>query len=145
MRATAIVFCVLLSVLPAAGGPAPAPSPGSSSTSRTIVGEIVMIDLVAKTVVIRDSVKTSAPKGKRESVTMILDAGTSLVRGKTPVLLEELRPKDHVVARYLVLPSGAKALSFRVADRLVRPQAASGSSTVESTRTPPTAESSDAD
>jgi len=143
MRASALFLGVLLSGLAIAAGPAPTPS-AAASASRTIVGEIVTIDLVAKTVVIRDSVKTSAPKGKRESVTVTLDAATTLVRGKKPVLLEELRPRDHVVARYLVSPTGARALSFRVADRSVRASAAPGSSTAESSKTT-SAESSDAD
>ena len=120
-------------------------APAPAAASRTIVGEIVTIDVAAKTVVIRDSVKTSAPKGKRESVTMSLDASTTLVRGKKPVLFEELRPKDHVVARYLISPTGAKALSFRVADRMVRPPATPAASTVESAKSTPGAESSDTD
>ena len=85
--------------------------------------------------------------GDRKSlrvVTVTLDASTTLVRGKKPVLLEELRPKDHVVARYLVSPTGARALSFRVADRSVRASAAPGSTAAESSKTT-TAESSDAD
>lgn len=154
MRVRGLVLSIFLpglTMFKVAAEPAPAPSPAAattsaaSGTSRTIVGEIVTIDLVAKTVVIRDSVKTNAPKRKRESVTMSLDASTSLVRGKKPVLLEELRPKDHVVARYFVSPTGARALSFRVAERLVRPPAAPGASTVESVKPTATAESSDAD
>jgi hypothetical protein len=131
------VLCLLFSGAAVAAGQTLSqatepPRAAASAASHTIVGELVSIDLVAKTVVIRDSVKTSAPKTKRETVTLALGTATTLVRGKKPVELEELRPKDHVVARYLVVPAGAKAISLRVADRTVRVSAAPGSSTVVS-------------
>jgi len=126
----------------------PAPAPPAPPASRTIVGEIVSIDLQSRTVVIRESVKATAPeanrKAKRETVTVALSPATSLLRGKMPVALEELRPSDHVVARYVVSPTGATALSFRVADRVVRVPATPGSSAADSVRPPAAAEGSSA-
>jgi hypothetical protein len=148
MRAAGL-FSVLFFALAAGAAPTPVPAPAppgaaTSDISRTIVGEIVSIDLSLRSVVIRESVKTAASKGKRETVTVALDSGTSLLRGRKPVTLEELRPKDYVVARYVVSTAGAKALSFRVADRVVRVPAAPGSSAAESARPAAAGDPSDA-
>lgn len=131
MRAASLLS-VLFLALSAGAAPTPVPSPetpaATPASSRTIVGEIVSIDLPSRLIVIRESVKAAPPRTKAETVAVRLSQETTLVRGRKPVALEELRPKDHVVARYVVSPAGATALSLRVADRTVRIPATAGSS-----------------
>ena len=119
-----LVLLVALSVLPSVpattgvSGTPPSATP-TPSHWRTIVGEIVSIDQPAGTVVVAESIKTTAGRGgtrKRETVRLTLNAETHLLRGKTPTSLSELRPKDHVVVRYRLTPQGALAVTFRAAD-----------------------------
>ncbi len=69
-------------------------------------------------VTIRESVSSPSQKGHgaRRSVTLELTPETKLFRGRTPIAATDLRPNDYVVARYSETPSGARALSLRVAD-----------------------------
>jgi hypothetical protein len=58
-------------------------------------------------------------------VTLELTPETKIFRGRTPIAATDLKPNDYVVARYSETPSGARALSLRVADVVARaaPQA----------------------
>ncbi len=52
----------------------------------------------------RESVKSTAVKGKpavRETVAIAIAPDVPVIRGKKASTLAELKPKDHVVARYL--------------------------------------------
>ena len=51
---------------------------------------------------------------------LVLTPETKLLRGRTPVLPEELRVKDYVVVRYADTPHGDVALSLRAADVVAR-------------------------
>jgi hypothetical protein len=101
-------------------------SAAPAGESRTIVGEIVWVDLPARLVLIRESVKTTKVKGQpaaRQTVAVSIAPDVAVTRGAKAVPLEDLKPKDHVTARYLATAGGAKALSFRVADAAPRPPA----------------------
>jgi hypothetical protein len=98
---------------------ATAPKAAPAASSKTIVGEIVWVDMASRLVLVRESVKSTAVKGKpavRETVALAIAPDVPVIRGKKPSTLGELKPKDHVVARYLPTPEGAKAVSLRVAD-----------------------------
>lgn len=98
-----------------ATGPKAAPA----APSKTIVGEIVWVDMASRLVLVRESVKSTAVKGKpavRETVALAIAPDVPVIRGKKASTLAELKPKDHVVARYLTTAEGAKAVSLRVAD-----------------------------
>ena len=102
-------------------------SAAPAGESRTIVGEIVWVDLPTRLVLIRESVKTTKVKGQppaRQTVAVSIAPDVTVTRGVRAVPLENLKAKDHVTARYLATPGGAKALSFRVAEATPRPQAA---------------------
>ena len=103
----------------AAASSATAPNSAPAAPSKTIVGEIVWVDLASRLVLVRESVKSTAVKGKpavRETVAIAIAPDVPVIRGKKPSTLAELKPKDHVVARYLPTAEGAKAVSLRVAD-----------------------------
>ena len=77
------------------------------------------MDVPSRLVLIRESVKTTKVKGQppaRQTVAMSVAPEVAVTRGATRVKLEDLKAKDHVTARYVPAPDGAKALSFRVAD-----------------------------
>jgi hypothetical protein len=115
------LLALTLAVAAPAFGQTPAPTP--ALTSKTIVGQIVSVDVATRTVVVRESVRSTPVKGqpaKREVVSMVLEAATPIHRGKTPTSVAELRPKEYVVARYAVTPAGARALSLRVAELIAR-------------------------
>ncbi len=87
--------------------------------SRTIVGEIVWVDFPSRLVLVRESVKSTAVKGKpatRETIALAIPPDVPVIRGKQPSSFADLKPKDHVVARYMPTSTGAKAVSLRVAD-----------------------------
>jgi hypothetical protein len=87
--------------------------------SRTIVGEIVWVDLPTRLVLIRESVKTTRVKGQppaRQTVAVSVAPDVAVTRGRKTVPLENLKAKDHVTARYLATAQGARAVSFRVAE-----------------------------
>ena len=127
-----MVALVLLLALLVAPAPKPAASSSSSAApekappatpSKTIVGEIVWVDFPSRIVLVRESVKTTAVKGKpaaRETVAMAIAPDVPVIRGKKPSTFAELKPKDHVVARYVPTADGAKAVSLRVADATPR-------------------------
>jgi hypothetical protein len=114
------------------GAPPAAATPSAEvpvTESRTIVGEIVWVDVPARLVLIRESVKTTRVKGQppaRQTVAVSIAPDVAVTRGRTAVNLENLKAKDHVTARYVTTPEGAKALTFRVAETLrAAPAAAS--------------------
>ena len=127
-----MVALVLLLALLVAPAPKPAASSSSSAApekaapatpSKTIVGEIVWVDFPSRIVLVRESVKSTAVKGKpaaRETVAMAIAPDVPVIRGKKPSTFAELKPKDHVVARYVPTADGAKAVSLRVADATPR-------------------------
>lgn len=124
--ASLVLFLLLLAepAAPAASGPTMSAAPAGES--RTIVGEIVWVDLPARLVLIRESVKTTKVKGQppaRQTIAVNVAPDVAVTRGAKAVPLEDLKPKDHVTARYLATAEGAKALSFRVADAAPRPPA----------------------
>ncbi|MGA7990678.1 MAG: hypothetical protein WCC53_04535 [Thermoanaerobaculia bacterium] len=131
--ASLVLFLLLLGAPPAA-----TPASGTTATSavpagesRTIVGEIVWVDLPARLVLIRESVKTTRVKGQppaRQTVAVGVSTDVTITRGRTAVSLESLKAKDHVTARYLRTSEGAKALTFRVADASPAAAAGDGSS-----------------
>jgi hypothetical protein len=98
--------------------------------SKTIVGEIVWVDFPSRLVLVRESVKSTLVKGKpatRETIAIAVAPDVPVIRGKQPSTFAELKPKDHVVARYRPTADGAKAVSLRVADATTgAPHAASG-------------------
>jgi hypothetical protein len=103
----------------AAASPATAPKAAPAAPSKTIAGEIVWVDLSSRLVLVRESVKSTAVKGKpavRETVAIAIAPDVPVIKGKKASTLAELKPKDHVVARYLPTSEGAKAVSVRVAD-----------------------------
>ncbi len=116
-----LVFLLLLLAEP----PSTAPAGGATASSapapdaRTIVGEIVWVDLPSRLVLIRESVKTTRVHGQppaRQTVAVSVAPEVPVTRGKKPVALGELKAKDHVTARYVATSAGAKALSMRVAE-----------------------------
>lgn len=119
--ATLVLFLTLLAQ-PQAAAPAttgPTMSAAPAPESRTIVGEIVWVDVPARLVLIRESIRTTKMKGQpsaRQTVAVSVAPTVAVTRGKKTVPLEDLKTKDHVTARYVATPEGAKALSFRVAD-----------------------------
>lgn len=103
----------------AASSSATGPKAATAAPSKTIVGEIVWVDMASRIVLVRESVKSTAAKGKpavRETVALAIAPDVPVIRGKKPSTLAELKPNDHVVARYLPTPEGSKAVSLRVAD-----------------------------
>jgi hypothetical protein len=103
----------------AAASSATAPKAAPAAPSKTIVGEIVWVDMASRLVLVRESVKSTAVKGKpavRETVALAIAPDVPVIRGKKTSTLAELKPKDHVVARYLPTPEGAQAVSVRVAE-----------------------------
>jgi hypothetical protein len=103
----------------AAASAAPAPKAAPAAQSKTISGEIVWVDLASRLVLVRESVKSTVVKGKRavrETVAIAIAPDVPVIRGKKASTLAELKPRDHVVARYLPTSEGAKAVSVRVAD-----------------------------
>ena len=98
--------------------------------SKTIVGEIGWVDFPSRLVLVRESVKSTPVKGKpaaRETIALAIAPDVPVIRGKQPSTFADLKPKDHVVARYLPTADGAKAVSLRVAyATTVAPRAASG-------------------
>lgn len=133
--ASLVLFLILLAepvapASPAGGTSASAPAPAES---KTIVGEIVWVDVPSRLVLIRESVKTTKVKGQppaRQTVAMSVAPEVAVTRGATRVKLEDLKAKDHVTARYVPAPDGARALSFRVAEATPpRPAPADGTAT----------------
>jgi len=107
----------------AASSSATAPKAATAAPSKTIVGEIVWVDMTSRLVLVRESVKSTAVKGKpavRETVAIAIAPDVPVIRGKKASTLAELKPKDHVVARYVPTAEGAKAVSLRVADATPR-------------------------
>ncbi|MCM3877537.1 MAG: hypothetical protein NEA02_14115 [Thermoanaerobaculia bacterium] len=106
----------------------------AAEPSKTIVGEIVWVDLPARLVLVRESVKSTAVKGKpatRETIALAVAPDVPVIRGKQPSTFALLKPKDHVVARYLPTPDGARAVSLRVADATTgAPRGASGTTPI---------------
>jgi hypothetical protein len=127
-----VLFLLLLAEPPIpAGAAAGAPVSGAAAAeSRTIVGEIVWVDVPTRLVLIRESVKTTKVKGQppaRQTVAVSVAPDVTVTRGRKTVALEDLKAKDHVTARYVATGEGAKALTFRVADAApATPPAASG-------------------
>jgi len=75
----------------------------SAVASKTIVGEIVWVDFPSRLVLVRESVKSTLVKGKpatRETIAITVAPDVPVIRGKQPSTFAELKPKDHVVARY---------------------------------------------
>lgn len=102
----------------------------SKPTSRTIVGEILSIDIPKRNVVVAQAMKAHGRAGaaERETVTIHVPFSTPVARGKRAASLTDLKPRDHAVVRYQVTPQGARALSLQVADLATpTPLAASGS------------------
>lgn len=117
----ALVLFLLLAAPPVpatpAGGAKAATAPAGES--RTIVGEIVWVDLPTHLVLIRESVKTTRVQGQppaRQTLAVSVAPDVPVTRGRKPVALSDLKAKDHVTARYVSTPQGAKALVFRVAE-----------------------------
>lgn len=140
---SALVLLLALLVVPedaAKSGATPssatakAASAGAAVASKTIVGEIVWVDFPSRLVLVRESVKSTMVKGKpatRETIALTVAPDVPVIRGKQPSTFAELKPKDHVVARYLPTANGAKAVSLRVADATTgAPRAASGTTPV---------------
>lgn len=123
--ASLVLFLLLLAEPVTASGPTM--SAGPAGDSRTIVGEIVWVDVPSRLVLIRESVKTTKVKGQppaRQTVAVTVAPDVPVTRGRKAVPIEDLKAKDHVTARYLPTAGGARALSFRVADAAPQPPAA---------------------
>jgi hypothetical protein len=114
---------------PVTSSPAAASTTSPAAPSKTIVGEIVWVDLASRLVLVRESVKSTAVKGRpavRETVAIAIAPDVPVIKGKKASTLAELKPKDHVVARYRPTAEGAKAVSVRVADAAPQPPASRG-------------------
>jgi hypothetical protein len=123
MSALVLILALLVAPddAPKSSGASSASEPKTAPTvsSKTIVGEIVWVDIASRLVLVRESVKSTAVKGKpavRETVAITIAPEIPVVKGKKASTLADLKPKDHVVARYLPTAEGAKAVSMRVAD-----------------------------
>jgi hypothetical protein len=140
---SALVLLLALLVAPEnAAKPGAAPSSAAAKSasavvaaaSKTIVGEIVWVDFPSRLVLVRESVKSTTVKGNaatRETIALAVAPDVPVIRGKQPSTFAELKPKDHVVARYLPTADGAKAVSLRVADATIAtPRAGSGTTPV---------------
>jgi len=121
--AAALVLLLALLVAPASApksaSAATTPSTTPAVSSKTIVGEIVWVDMTSRLVLVRESVKSTAVKGKppvRETIAIAVAPDVPVIRGRKTATLAELRPKDHIVARYVPTADGAKAVSVRVAE-----------------------------
>lgn len=132
---------LLLALLVAPEEPAKPPAAGSTAAAtasattavavpaKTIVGEIVWVDFASRLVLVRESVKSTTVQGKpavRETVAISVAADVPVIRGKQASTFAELKAKDHVVARYIPLADGAKAVSLRVANATTVPPPAGG-------------------
>ena len=107
-----------------ASKPAPATASAAAVASKTIVGEIVWVDFASRLVLVRESVKSTTVQGKpavRETIAIAVAPDVPVIRGKQPSTFAELKAKDHIVARYLPLADGAKAVSLRVASATTGP------------------------
>lgn len=129
MRVLVLLLALLVAPqnAPRAAAPPAAPKAATAAPSKTIVGEIVWVDFPSRLVLVRESVKSTIVKGKsaaRETVAITIAPDVPVIRGKNPSTFAELKPKDHVVARYLPTAGGAKAVSLRVAE--VTPRAVPG-------------------
>lgn len=124
MSGFVLILALLITPEDAPKSPAASSSAAGSTTSpaapsKTIVGEIVWVDLASRLVLVRESVKSTAVKGKpavRETVAIAIAPDVPVIRGKKSSTLADLKPRDHVVARYRPTADGAKAVSVRVAD-----------------------------
>jgi hypothetical protein len=119
------VLVLLLALLvapenaPKAAASSSAATTAAPALSKTIVGEIVWVDFPSRLVLVRESVNSTTVKGKspaRVTVAIAVAPDVPVIRGKKPSTFAELKPKDHVVARYLPTADGAKAVSLRVAE-----------------------------
>ena len=139
------VILSLALLLPALGsspaaGPASAvsPTPGpkaSAPTAKTVVGQIVAMvreggttpaDPGGTTIVMRETVRAPRPgssPGGKDAVSVRIDSGTQLLRGKRPVPLGDLKPGDLAVVRYTPGSPTGRALSVHVADVVTKPAA----------------------
>jgi hypothetical protein len=122
-----VIASLLLVVLLGAQGAVkdaatPVPAAAAHADVRTFVGQIVAIDAAKGTMTIGESLQASRPKTAKlkESVTVAIDGGTQVFRGKRAATKEELKAHDHVVVRYLVTPQGARAVSCRASDTVAR-------------------------
>jgi hypothetical protein len=119
MQGFVLILALLVAPEDASKSPAASSATAPTAPSKTIVGEIVWVDLASRLVLVRESVKSTAVKGKpavRETVALAIAPDVPVIRGKKASTLAELKPNDHVVARYLSTPEGSKAVSLRVAD-----------------------------
>lgn len=130
-----LVLAILLALLggnekPAAAAPATAAAPANAAPStatpaapraesRTLVGEILSVDVANRKVVMAQGLKTShGKKGAkpRETLSVHIPYSTPLVRGKKAASLTDVKPRDHAIVRYTLTEQGAQALSLQVAE-----------------------------
>jgi hypothetical protein len=121
MKALVLLLALLVAPenAPKAASSSAATAVAPAALSKTIVGEIVWVDFSSRLVLVRESVNSTTVKGKspaRETVAIAVAPDVPVIRGKKPSTFAELKPKDHVVARYLPTADGAKAVSLRVAE-----------------------------
>ena len=136
----ALAFAVLAQAATPSAPRVPSPSSTTARATaapttpptRTIVGAILSIDAAHGLVVVGrhgTAAHESTPARAGESVTVTLDGATQILKGKRPASVSELKAKDQAVVRYQLTPKGARALSVRVADLVVRTPAAPNTST----------------
>jgi hypothetical protein len=120
--AAPVLLALLLGISAQPARAVSSPSTTATLNVKTIVGQIVSVDPVKGTITIGESVQASRPKTPKlkEIVTLSIDGSTELFRGKRPATKDELKPRDHVVVRYVLTPQGARALSCRVSDLVTR-------------------------
>lgn len=111
LAATLLALLLADAAQPAAPAATPAPS-------RTLVGEILSIDLPNRRVVVAQGLKAGGKSGasRRETVTVHVPFSTPLRRGHRATSLGDLKPRDQAVVRYRVTSAGAQAFSLTVAD-----------------------------
>jgi hypothetical protein len=118
-----VLLALLLAIAPEAppkatkATPVPATTPGASA-SRTLVGEVLSVDLPNRKVVVAQALKARDKSGvkERETVTVQVPFSTRVQRGTKSASLADVRPRDHAVVRYELTSHGPQALSLQLAD-----------------------------
>ena len=109
------MLAAFLTLLLAAATPGPSPSPSPAATS-SVTGELVSVDVARGTLSLSRTFRKPKPTRSPEVLTLVVTPATELFRASRPAALAELRPGDHVVARYVIGPGGGRALSIRAAE-----------------------------
>ncbi len=125
MRLWSLLVVSLLAVLGAAAAEGTqatqatkVPPAAQPRSVHVIAGVITSVEPAADLVAVRESVPTASQMGQkpvRRSVALVVTPQTTLILGKDPAAISDLKAGDFVVARYAETPQGALALTLRAA------------------------------